>query len=562
VSTSIFHSSSLFSPARRLPRLLAVFALAFGCSEPARQAPSPPAPTDPAAADPTVTAPPSPTATATADASASSATPAPDASASAAASASASPAAPVAGARIWGKSRFTWIHPSPWVSGAWTGYVGLGLSAPLKGGSLETARVAQGGRCNAWYAIEPTGYVCAGDTASVDPADPLTAALIRDAGDPDSPWPFEYGESMNTPRYDHIPTLAEMRRDEWDLPAHMAKVAKARAAKTPEEVAAIDKEFVGMDFTPAGTTAGSLANVTVFVRVHQKYVVKGSTIAWVRAFDVEYPTGELGFTTRTFVLTADHAIIPKDRIKPYPKSKVQGVKLGDDVRLPIAFFRKAPRPKYKRGPDGAMVATGDTWPAKSWTMVTGEEVTVGKDKYVVTREEGIFAKAEDAHVVPLATPPSGKILEAPGRGTWLDISVLGGWVVAYEKTKPILATLISPGRGGIPYPGIDPLKTASTPLGNFRVDGKFRWATMVSSSNSDIVHSEVQYVQNFHGPHALHGAYWHDSFGEPKSGGCINLSPIDSKWFFDFTEPSLPDGWHGLRSTDQAGYATIVSVHR
>lgn len=533
------------------------------CSEPARQAPIPSAPAETAAPGEASSA--APTSSAAVDTSAAaSATAAPTVSASAAASAAptATPT-PVAGSRIWGKSRFTWIHPSPWVSGAWTGYIGLGGSAPLKGGSLETARVAQGGRCNAWYAIEPTGFVCAGDTASVDPADPLTAALIRDAGKADSPWPFEYGESMNTPRYDHIPTLAEMRKSEWDLPAHMAKVARAREAKSPEEIAAIDKEFAGMDFTPAGTTVTNLVDVTVFVRVHQKYVVKGSTVAWVRQFDVAYPdAGELGFTTRTFLLTADHAIVPKDRVKPYPRSRVAGVRLGDDVHLPIAFFRKTPRPKYKKGPDGAMVATGDTWPAKSWTMVTGEEVTVGKDRFVVTREEGIFAKAEDAHVVPLATPPSGKILEAPGRGTWLDISILGGWLVAYEKTRPILATLISPGRGGIPFPGIDPLKTASTPLGNFRVDGKFVWATMVSSSNSDIVHSEVQYVQNFHGPHALHGAYWHDSFGEPKSGGCINLSPIDSKWLFEFTEPSLPDGWHGLRSTDQAGYATIMSVHR
>lgn len=536
--------------------------LALACSEPARQAPSPPAAV-PDTAEPAAAAP-APTSATSPDAPASSGTPASPALSSSAAGTAppAASAAPAAGTRIWGKSRFTWIHPSPWVSGAWTGYIGLGLSAPLKGGSLETARVAQGGRCSAWYAIEPSGYVCAGETASVDPNDPLTAALLRDAGAPDSPWPFEYGESMNTPRYDRVPTLEEMRRSEWDLPAHMAKVARARAAKSPEEIEAIDKEFPGMDFALAGTTAAGLADVTVFVRVAQRYVVKGSTIAWVRAFDVEYPANDMGFTTRTFVLTADHAVVPKDRIKPYPKSQVQGVKLEGDVRLPIAFFRKTARPKYRRGPDGAMVATGDTWPAKSWTMVTGEEVTVGKDRYVVTREEGIFARAEDAHVVPLATPPSGKILEAPGRGTWLDISVLGGWLVAYEKTKPVLATLISPGRGGIPYPGIDPLKTASTPVGNFRVDGKFRWATMVSSSNSDIVHSEVQFVQNFHGPHALHGAYWHDSFGEPKSGGCINLSPIDSKWVFDFTEPSLPEGWHGLRSTAQAGYATIVSVHR
>ena len=404
--------------------------------------------------------------------------------------------------------------------------------------------------------------MCTGDLASVDPADTLTSWLIDNAGNADSPWPFEYAESLGTPRYTRLPTPAEMRQTEWDLEKHVANMAKARDAKSPEEIAQIDKDLVGVDLTYAGVPAPEMPEVTVFVRVSSKSTALGSTVAWVRQFDVTYPNGEFGLTKRTWLLTSDHALVPKDRVRPYPRSQFQGVMLSDDVKLPLAFFRKTPRPKYKREADGTMKPTGDTWPAKGHTMVTGEEVVVGADRYLVTREPGIFAKADDAVVAAIATPPSDKIREATGRGTWLDVSVLGGWLVAYEKTKPVFATLISPGRGGIPYPGIDPLATASTPLGNFRVDGKFLWASMVSSTNKDLVHSEVQYVQNFHGPHALHGAYWHDVFGEPKSGGCINLSPIDSKWIFEFTEPALPPGWHGLRSTDQAGYATIVAVHR
>jgi hypothetical protein len=450
----------------------------------------------------------------------------------------------------------------PFNSVAWSGYIGLGGSAPLKGGSLETAKVASGGGCTAWYAIEPAGFVCAGDTASVDPAEELTASLVENAGKADSPWPFEYGESLGTPRYTKIPTPEEMRWTEWDLEAHLAKVAKVREAKSAEEIAKIDKELVGVDLAPAGKPAPKLPEVTVFVREGRKFIALGSTVAWVREFDVAYPENAWGITSRTFLLTSDHAIVPKDRVRPYPKSQFKGVFLDENVKLPIAFFRKTPRPKFKRDASGNMVPTGESWPARAWTMVTGEEVALGKDRYVATREEGIFAKADDATVITVATPPSAKIMEAPGRGTWLDVSVLGGWLVAYEKTKPVFATLISPGRGGIPFEGKDPLETASTPLGNFRVDGKFLWASMVSSTNSDLVHSEVQYVQNFHGPHALHGAYWHDVFGEPKSGGCINLSPIDSRWVFAFTEPALPPGWHGIRATDYSAYATIVSVHR
>jgi lipoprotein-anchoring transpeptidase ErfK/SrfK len=31
---------------------------------------------------------------------------------------------------------------------------------------------------------------------------------------------------------------------------------------------------------------------------------------------------------------------------------------------------------------------------------------------------------------------------------------------------------------------------------------------------------------------ALHGAYWHNSFGYKQSHGCVNLSPADSQWLY------------------------------
>jgi hypothetical protein len=53
---------------------------------------------------------------------------------------------------------------------------------------------------------------------------------------------------------------------------------------------------------------------------------------------------------------------------------------------------------------------------------------------------------------------------------------------------------------------------------------------------------------------AIHGAFWHNAFGEKRSHGCINVTPDDAKWIFRWTTPyvslaqsemrvSLPD--HG-----------------
>lgn len=36
---------------------------------------------------------------------------------------------------------------------------------------------------------------------------------------------------------------------------------------------------------------------------------------------------------------------------------------------------------------------------------------------------------------------------------------------------------------------------------------------------------------------AIHGAFWHNAFGERRSHGCINVSPEDAKWIFRWTTP-------------------------
>src|SRR6185503_18153473 len=98
------------------------------------------------------------------------------------------------------------------------------------------------------------------------------------------------------------------------------------------------------------------------VRHPRKWIANGSTVAYTREFDV----GD-----RTFLLAADHAVIPKDRVRPYPRSSFEGIHLGAGVELPVAFFRKKPRPKYRRE-GGAFVPTGDTWAPRTWVALTGE----------------------------------------------------------------------------------------------------------------------------------------------------------------------------------------------
>lgn len=72
---------------------------------------------------------------------------------------------------------------------------------------------------------------------------------------------------------------------------------------------------------------------------------------------------------------------------------------------------------------------------------------------------------------------------------------------------------------------------------------------------------DVPYVQFFEGAYALHVAYWHDVFGIARSHGCINLAPIDGRWIFAWTDPPIPDGWHGAVAGGEIGEGTTIVVH-
>lgn len=72
---------------------------------------------------------------------------------------------------------------------------------------------------------------------------------------------------------------------------------------------------------------------------------------------------------------------------------------------------------------------------------------------------------------------------------------------------------------------------------------------------------DVPYIQYFAQGYALHGAYWHDVFGTPRSHGCINLSPVDAHRVFLWTEPAVPDGWHAINTGPEFGEGTVIIVH-
>jgi len=413
------------------------------------------------------------------------------------------------GARVYARTRYVWIRPEPDASKEWIGYLWTGGSVALKSG-----KPVFGPGCVNWYAVEPRGYVCVdGNRATLDENDAVYRAVLPYAPNLSSPWPHQYGESLGL-------------------------TSEASLAGSP------------LNFPPLPSAIHEPRN-----QLHRR-----STVAFSREVRVD---------GHDFLLSADYQWLPKASVTPYPVVKFQGVKLGQDAQLPLAFFRTKDRPAYTRSANGEFSASSESFPRLSFVELRGERELVGKDRYLRTKRGELWLKESDA-VLPIPQPktPWGADVgvedttgQAPkGRSSWLEVAVTAGYLIAYEGTKPVFATLISPGRGGFAKPGEDPIERALTPTGTFPVSGKFATATM--EAPGELIHSDVPWTQNFSGPHALHTAYWHDSWGEFKSGGCVNLSPIDGRSLFEFTEPALPPGWHGVRWLPWLGPSTLVVVHR
>ena len=201
------------------------------------------------------------------------------------------------------------------------------------------------------------------------------------------------------------------------------------------------------------------------------------------------------------------------------------------------------------------VPTDEHWRRLSWIPLTNETRVNRGERY---REvaSGEWIRVADAAIVERRLPPR----EATGQ-KWIDVSIANGTLVAYEGDRPVFATLISPGANGYQRVRGEPAKW-TTPTGAFRIEWKHLSTTMSPDPDRMSYYlSEVPYTQFFHMPFALHAAYWHDWFGEPKSGGCVNLSVADSRWLFQWTEPRVPEGWHGVRSGGDRGPGTWVWVH-
>jgi len=137
---------------------------------------------------------------------------------------------------------------------------------------------------------------------------------------------------------------------------------------------------------------------------------------------------------------------------------------------------------------------------------------------------------------------------------WIEIQLAAQSLTAYKDNEVVRTAKISSGlHGG---------KDTATPTGTFHIQIKVAGVHMGNGQiTADPLAYElpgvpwVGYFELEHGV-ALHGAYWHNDFGRPRSHGCINLRPEDALWLYRWTAPAAAEA----RIKGTGGFGTRIVI--
>ena len=376
-----------------------------------------------------------------------------------------------------------------------------------------------------FYHVMPEGYVCVGPSATLDPQHPV-AQFSRVRPDRSAPMPYLYARSLypTPPFYTRFPSKLEQQQQEVELARHLE--ANTRYAWRGAQ----------SDPTPPFLLNGGQAP-TPFGYAHEANkltsgrALPDSSFALLAIYDQQ---------GRRYGLTTDMSLLPLDRMKPVAPSTFHGIALSPSVTLPVVFVRAKNAFLYAGSPtSGLSIARPIAF--REALPITGRARVLSGLNYLETTS-GEWLRDENLVRVDKMAQRPGWV--RPGR-TWIHVSILKQSMVAYEGDTPVYVTLVSTGADGLG----DPKTTHSTVRGQFLIHTKHVTATMDSDEVGDEFDlRDVPYVQYFSEGFAFHAAYWHDTFGTPHSHGCVNLSPSDSRWLFHWTDPPVPQAWHGAMS--------------
>ena len=427
---------------------------------------------------------------------------------------------------------------------------------------IDPAAAGTSGCPGGWRKIKPFGFVCLGDEATLDLTHPIARASAR-RPDVTQKLPYMYGVvTRGGPAYARIPSEEHVSQYEPSLTKHLSKWRndkqsgatyavelwhKWKSEPPTPALDALEQRLTDKDipwFLQGGIAVPNLSGLIKSpnaVKIDE--VKRRNGVAFVDSFLVD---------GRRYNVSTDLRVMPADRFRPIRGSDFHGYAIGKDIDFPFALVRRKGGKRWQwSSAKERLIEAGDlAW--RSAVPLTGKQKFHNGKLHYETKDGDWVSDQYAGRIDPAKKMPKwGKDGQK-----WIDINITKQVLVAYEGTTAVYATLISSGEAGLE----DPEKTKSTKRGIFRIHTKYLSTTMDSDEvGEEFELRDVPYVQYFQDGYALHGAYWHDGFGQPKSHGCVNLAPEDARRLFWWSEPQVPPGWHGVA---RSLTGTVVFIHQ
>jgi hypothetical protein len=428
-----------------------------------------------------------------------------------------------------------------------------------------------------WYAVRPLGFVCAEEDSTLNLSAPLVRALHVEP-DRSKPMPYAYAfATTSAPNYMRLPTSSEQLEQEPGLDRHLRSWRELTA---PDGMVAS-----GANDVPLGQTGLALGPVPERVVLPPPSARFGQTESdlvpwWLRegrmipnlaTFDVTpgslvargvQPHAGVALIgaflsdekslSRRFAVSTDGRLLPTDKLQITAGSTFHGRDIRE-LGLPVAFGAKR-NARFWSVEQGRLLP-GRLLAQREFVPLTGVVRDMAGARMIEARDQG-WLRSDELSVV--AKPSELPWFAARGR-RWIDVSIDNQVLVLWEGDTPVYTTLVSTGKDD----QRDPKRSLSTPQGIFRVQQKHVTTTMDSSAaDSEFELRDVPWVMYFKGGYALHGAYWHDDFGRKRSHGCVNLSPVDARYVFEWSLPDVPEHWHGAYASGSFGSGTLIRIGR
>lgn len=387
----------------------------------------------------------------------------------------------------------TVIRGRPWVPHKRVATISKGVRLAVRG-TVES-RDNEGCSGKTWYAVWPFGFVCSKHVKPTEEAPVLGAAMPLPPGRR-LPHAYALVRSQTAPQYKNLDDAVA-----GIVEKNLAKGMSLVVHRTLESGGVSYIELKGGRLVPKADV-GWMGQGSEWRGVRIENAAAGPLVGWIHADKTKVRDDSVSDAEVIATLSL------RDRVRILERK-------GD--------WRKVELPKPD--PDEATAQTET--PASGWV------------------------RDGDINEIVIIDPPNDVVtdfrLEASGNDQWFDVDVGEQVLVAYRGNQPFFATMVSSGRG------------SPTPLGNYPVWAKVASMDMGNQDYEDRPYlvQGVPWVVLFQGHIALHGAYWHNRFGNRKSHGCVNLAPLDAKFVFDWVGPTLPFGWTGYLPEDLHASAVV-----